>query len=176
MRSLMREPFYVPETKKCGDLFKEMTETHTQMAIVVDEYGGTAGLVTIEDLIESIVGSIQDEYDDEEEEISKIDETTFTIDGTTFIDEVDELVGVDIPEGDYDTLAGFLISELGYLPKDGEMNEVDYKNLHFTVLNVEDRRIGKVRVEIRPIEEDEDAEDKEEKNSWRERKEHRDKE
>lgn len=176
MRSLMREPFYVPETKKCGDLFKEMTETHTQMAIVVDEYGGTAGLVTIEDLLESIVGSIQDEYDDEEEEISKIDETTFTIDGTTFIDEVDELVGVDIPEGDYDTLAGFLISELGFLPKDGEMNEVDYKNLHFTILNVEDRRIGKVRVEIRPVEDADDEDEKEEKYARRERKEHREKE
>ena len=144
-----------------------MTENHTQMAIVVDEYGGTAGLLTIEDLLESIVGSIQDEYDDEEEEISKIDETTFTIDGTTFIDEVDELVGVEIPEGDYDTLAGFLISRLGYLPKDGEMNEVDYENLHFTVLNVEDRRIGKVRVEIRPVGGIEREQEKKEDNKER---------
>ena len=163
LRSIMREAYYIPESKRCGDLFTEMTENHTQMAIVVDEYGGTAGLLTIEDLLESIVGNIQDEYDDEEEEISKIDETTFTIDGTTFIDEVDELVGVEIPEGDYDTLAGFLISRLGYLPKDGEMNEVEYKNLHFTVLNVEDRRIGKVRVEIRPIE-DEESDKKERKD------------
>ncbi len=162
LRSIMREAYYIPESKRCGDLFTEMTENHTQIAIVVDEYGGTAGLLTIEDLIESIVGSIQDEYDDEEEEISKIDETTFTIDGTTFIDEVDELVGVEIPEGDYDTLAGFLISRLGYLPKDGEMDEVEYKNLHFTVLNVEDRRIGKVRVEIRPVD-DEETEKKERK-------------
>ena len=172
LRSIMREAYYIPETKNCGDLFTEMTETHTQIAIVVDEYGGTAGLVTIEDLLESIVGNIQDEYDDEEEEISKINENTFTIDGTTFIDEVDELVGTEIPEGDYDTLAGFLISRLGYLPKDGEMNEVDYENLHFTILNVEDRRIGKVKVEINPREED-DAEDKKER---RERKERRDKE
>ncbi len=172
LRSIMREAYYIPETKNCGDLFTEMTETHTQIAIVVDEYGGTAGLVTIEDLLESIVGNIQDEYDDEEEEISKINENTFTIDGTTFIDEVDELVGTEIPEGDYDTLAGFLISRLGYLPKDGEMNEVDYENLHFTILNVEDRRIGKVKVEINPREDD-DAEDKKER---RERKERRDKE
>lgn len=172
LRSIMREAYYIPETKNCGDLFTEMTETHTQIAIVVDEYGGTAGLVTIEDLLESIVGNIQDEYDDEEEEISKINENTFTIDGTTFIDEVDELVGTEIPEGDYDTLAGFLISRLGYLPKDGELNEVDYENLHFTILNVEDRRIGKVKVEINPREDD-DAEDKKER---RERKERRDKE
>ena len=87
---------------------------------------------------------------------------------------MDELVGVDIPEGDYETLAGFLISELGFLPKDGEMNEVDYKNLHFTILNVEERRIGKVRVEIRPIEDDADVDEKEEK--LLRRKEHRDKE
>lgn len=172
LRSVMREAYYIPESKRCGDLFTEMTENHTQMAIVVDEYGGTAGLLTIEDLLESIVGNIQDEYDDEEEEISKIDETTFTIDGTTFIDEVDELVGVEIPEGDYDTLAGFLISRLGYLPKDGELNEVDYENLHFTVLNVEDRRIGKVRVEIRPLS-DEPASEKEEKKDRRERRERR---
>ena len=83
---------------------------------------------------------------------------------------MDELVGTEIPEGDYDTLAGFLISRLGYLPKDGEMNEVDYENLHFTVLNVEDRRIGKVKVEINPREDD-DAEDKKERRERKERKE-----
>ncbi|MBQ7546869.1 MAG: HlyC/CorC family transporter [Clostridia bacterium] len=177
LRSIMREAYYIPETKKCGDLFTEMTETRTQIAIVVDEYGGTAGLVTIEDLLESIVGNIQDEYDDEEEEISKINENTFTIDGTTFIDEVDELVGTHIPEGDYDTLAGFLISRLGYLPKDGELTEVDFENLHFTVLNVEDRRIGKVKVEIIPHEDTADAEKKkEDRKDRRERKDRRDKE
>ena len=177
LRSIMREAYYIPETKKCGDLFTEMTETRTQIAIVVDEYGGTAGLVTIEDLLESIVGNIQDEYDDEEEEISKINENTFTIDGTTFIDEVDELVGTHIPEGDYDTLAGFLISRLGYLPKDGELTEVDFENLHFTVLNVEDRRIGKVKVEIIPREGNADAQDKkEDRKDRRERRERRDKE
>ena len=170
LRSIMREAYYIPETKKCGDLFTEMTETRTQIAIVVDEYGGTAGLVTIEDLLESIVGNIQDEYDDEEEEISKINENTFTIDGTTFIDEVDELVGTEIPEGDYDTLAGFLISRLGYLPKDGEMNEVDYENLHFTILNVEDRRIGKVKVVIDPRDTQDESEDKKERRERRERR------
>ena len=171
MKLIMRDPMYVPESKSCGDLFKEMTGNHTQMAVVVDEYGGTAGIVTLEDIVEAIVGNIQDEYDDEEEEISKINETTFTIDGTTSIDEVDELVGVTIPEGDYETLAGFLISKLGFLPKDGEMNEVEYENLHFTILNVEDRRIGKVRVEITPIDEPQEEED--EKKERRERKERR---
>ncbi|NLB35903.1 MAG: HlyC/CorC family transporter [Clostridiales bacterium] len=156
LRDFMRSAYYVPETKRCGELFKEMTASHVQMAVVVDEYGGTAGIVTLEDLLESIVGNIQDEYDNEEEEISRINETTFTIDGITDIEEVDELVGAKIPQGDYDTLGGFIISNLGFLPRDGEMNEVVYENLRFTVLNVEDRRIGKIRVEILSIEEDED--------------------
>ena len=165
----MREVYFVPESKNCRDLFTEMTEKRVQLAVVVDEYGGTAGIVTMEDLIETIVGSIQDEYDDEEEEISKIDDTTFTVDGVTYIDELDEVFHVSLPEGDYDTVGGFIISRLGYLPQDGEMNVVEYKNLRFTVLNVEDRRIGKVKIEILPVEEEkEDAEDdsKREKGGW----------
>ena len=122
------------------------------MAIVVDEYGGTAGLVTLEDIVEAIVGNIQDEYDNEDEEISKINDTTFTIDGITDIEEVEEKLGIKLPEGDYDTLGGFIISLLGFLPVDGDMNTVQYKNIRFTVLNVEERRIGKVKVEFLPEE------------------------
>ncbi len=147
---IMREAYYVPSSKNCGKLFSEMTENRVQMAVVVDEYGGTAGIVTMEDLVEAIVGNIRDEYDDEEEGIVEESENVFTIDGTAFIEEVNELVGEIIPEGDYDTLGGFIISLLGFLPKDGDMNELVYENLKFTILNVEDRRIGKVRVEIEP--------------------------
>ncbi|HAX83109.1 MAG TPA: HlyC/CorC family transporter [Ruminococcaceae bacterium] len=159
MRKIMRTPMYVPESKSCGDLFKEMTSKHTQMAVVVDEYGGTAGLLTLEDIVEAIMGNIQDEYDDEEEEISKINETTFTIDGLTDIDELDEIIGKDLPEGDYDTIAGYIISRLGYLPKQGEHSEVMFENIRFTVLEVENRRIEKVKVEILPLPEKEDDED-----------------
>ena len=167
----MRTPMYVPESKSCGDLFKEMTNKHTQMAVVVDEYGGTAGLVTLEDIIEAIVGNIQDEYDDEEEEISKINETTFTIDGLTDIDELDEIIGKDLPEGDYDTIAGYIISRLGYLPKQGEHSEVMFENIRFTVLEVENRRIEKVKVEILPLpdEDDEEEEDSDKKNKNKEK-------
>lgn len=153
IREVMREAYFVPETKKGGELFAEMSEKHIQMAIVVDEYGGTAGLVTLEDIIESIVGNIQDEYDDEDEEIAKINDTTFTVEGNTDIDEVDELVGAEIPQEDYDTLAGFIISQLGYLPKDGDMDTVEFENLKFTVLSVEDKRIAKVRIDIMPRDE-----------------------
>lgn len=149
---VMRPAYYVPFSKNCGKLFSEMSEERVQMAVVVDEYGGTAGIVTMEDLVEEIMGNIRDEYDDEEEEIVEESENVFTVDGTAYIEEVNELVGDVIPEGDYDTLGGFIISQLGFLPKDGEMNEVVYENITLTVLNVEERRIGKVRVEITPIE------------------------
>ena len=148
----MREAYYVPSTKSCGDLFTEMTEKRTQFAVVVDEYGGTAGIITLEDLIESIVGNIQDEYDNEDEEISQLNENTFTVDGTIPLEEINELLGDKIPDGDYETLAGFVISKLGYLPQDGNFDEVEFENLHFTILNVEERRIGKIKVERTPEE------------------------
>ena len=162
IQKVMRKPLYVAETQPCQDVFKAMTESRTQFAVVVDEYGGTAGIVTLEDLIESIVGNIRDEYDEEEEEINRIDETTFTVDGMIDIDEVDELVGVDIPEGDYDTLAGFVISILGYLPgEDAALPiETQFENLKFTILSMDERRIDKIKIEILPVEnDDEDEED-----------------
>ena len=166
IESIMRKPLYVAETQACADVFNAMNESRTQFAVVVDEYGGTAGIVTLEDVLESIVGNIRDEYDtDEEEEIVKIDETTFTIDGITDLDEVDELVGVKLPEGDYDTLAGFVIDLLGYLPAEDTQEPIvaEFENLRFTILSFEERRIGEIKVEILPIEEDEE-DDEEEKH------------
>ena len=161
LKNIMREPYFVPETKACGELFKEMRLKRIQMAVVVDEYGGTAGIVTLEDIVEAVMGDIQDEYDEEEEEISKIDENTFTVEGTIDIEEIDELIGKELPEGDYETLAGFIMDELQCIPKQGEMNEVVFENVKFTVLEVEDRRIEKIKVEITPVveENDEDEED-----------------
>ncbi len=160
IKDMMRPAYYVPETKRCGELFTEMTEKRVQMAVVVDEYGGTAGIVTLEDLLESIVGNIQDEYDQEDEEISIINDTTFEVDGITDIEEVEEHTGKKFPEGDYDTIGGYIISVLGFLPKDGEMNEVTFENVKFTVLNVEERRIGKVKIEILPEEKKEETEER----------------
>ncbi len=162
LKNIMREPYFIPETKSCGELFKEMSSKKIQMAVVVDEYGGTAGIITLEDIVEAIMGNIQDEYDHEEDEISKIDENTFTVDGTIDIEEIDELIGKELPEGGYETLAGFIMDELQCIPKDGEMNEVIFENVKFTVLSVEDRRIEKIKVEITPVQEiaDEDEEDK----------------
>lgn len=159
IESVMRKPLYVAETQACTDVFKSMTESRTQFAVVVDEYGGTAGIVTLEDVLESIVGNIRDEYDDdEEEEIKQIDETTFTVDATTNIDEIDELVGAEIPEGDYDTLAGFVISLLGYLPDENTPLpiELEYENIKITVLSMEERRLGEIKLEILPVEKEEE--------------------
>ncbi|MDR2525765.1 MAG: hemolysin family protein [Oscillospiraceae bacterium] len=150
LRGLMREPRFVPETKPCGDLFKEMTANHIQIAIVVDEYGGTAGLVTLEDVLESIVGNIQDEYDNEREEFSRINDTTFRLDGAADIETVEDQCGVALPEGEYDTVAGFVISRLGYLPQEGETPEIVCEGLRFSVERVEDRRIATICVEILP--------------------------
>lgn len=144
---IMRKAMYVPETVKCSALFEKMRDTHTQMAIVVDEYGGTAGLITMEDLLEAIVGSIQDEYDDEEDEITQIGENVFTVDGTTDISEIEDLLRVKMPDGDFDTISGFMISLLGYIPEEGSVSEADYANLHLTAFDVEDRRIGKIKIE-----------------------------
>ena len=116
LRDMMRQAHYVPETKRCGELFAELQGKAPAYGHCSRRYGGTAGLITIEDILESIVGNIQDEYDQEPEEVSVIDEKTFTIDGTADIEEVEELIGVTIPEGDYDTLGGYIISVLGFLP------------------------------------------------------------
>ena len=120
------------------------------------------GLLTLEDLVEAIMGNIQDEYDQEDEEISRIDDNTFTVDGTIDIEEIEELIGKELPEGDYETLAGFIIDQLQYLPKDGEMNEVEFENVKFTVLKVDERRIEKIKVEITPLPEVEDDDDEDE--------------
>lgn len=150
LRSVMREAYHIPQTKRCSELFKEFTEKHIQMAIVIDEYGGTAGIVTLEDLIEAILGNIQDEYDDEEEEISVVNETTFKIDGTCDIEEVEDMLGISLPEGDFDTLGGFMLYSLGRIPKDGEKPVVEIKGYRFTALSVNERRIEEVKAEKLP--------------------------
>lgn len=143
---LMRPVYFIPESKRLDNLFSEMTEKKVQMAIVVDEYGGTAGIITMEDLIESILGSIQDEYDDEDEEIAQVSDNCFTVDGTTLIDEVSDLIGVELPEGDYDTIAGYIVTSLERIPDEDEHPAVTFGPATFTVEEVEDRRISRIMI------------------------------
>ncbi len=156
---LMREAVFVPESKRCGDLFNEMTEKRLQMVFVSDEYGGVSGIVTIEDLLEEIVGNMQDEYDDEEEEIAQVNETTFDIDGTTDIEELEELLGITFPEGEFDTVGGFIMSELGRIPTEDEHPEIEYENCRFRVDEVDERRIERITVEKLPVPEGEEEDD-----------------
>lgn len=148
LRSLIRDIYYAPATIKCSALFAAMSEQHHQMAVIVDEYGGAAGIVTTEDLLESIVGNIQDEFDHEEEDVKKTGERTFEVDGSLNADELTDLLGIPLPEGDYDTLAGFLLSEFGHIPVEGESAE--YRGVVFTVSEMDDRRIVSVHVELPP--------------------------
>lgn len=143
---IMRKPMFVPETKKCDELFAEMTSSKTQIAIIIDEYGGTEGIITMEDLVESIVGNIQDEYDNEEEEILKEDDNTFTVDGLATIYEISDLIDIDLPEGDYDTIAGLIVEKLGRIPSEDEHPSITIDDFTFTVKEVSDKRISKVLI------------------------------
>ncbi len=148
LESYIRPILYVPDSNSCSEIFRLFSENKAHIAVVVDEYGGTAGIITMEDLLEAIVGNIQDEYDDEEEEIKLVSENTYEIDGWTDLDEVGELLDIafDREEDDnIDTLGGFIINELGRIPKEDETIVVNYRGVEFTVIAIEERRIMKVR-------------------------------
>ena len=147
LTDLMRPAYFVPESKLCADLFSEMTARRLQIAVVIDEYGGTEGIITMEDLLESIVGNMQDEYDIEEEEIHREGDNRYRVDGTASVEEISDLTGVELPEGDYDTIAGLMMEQLGRIPKPGEHPHVKMKNLTLTVAEMDDRRIARIIIE-----------------------------
>jgi putative hemolysin len=147
LEQMMRPAYFVPKSKSCGELFSEMRLRKIQIAVVVDEYGGTEGIITMEDLLEAIVGSIQDEYDHEEEEIHRESENRFDVEGTAPVDEVSDLLGVALPEGDYDTVAGLMMERLGRLPKENEHPQVRLPGLTLTVAAMEERRIARILIE-----------------------------
>jgi len=143
LRDLLRPAYFVPETKMVDDLLREMQQRRTHMAIVVDEYGGTAGLVTVEDILEEIVGEIQDEYDVEEPIFEQIGEREYLLDARMSLDDVNALLGTDLPTEEADTLGGLIYVTLGRVPSPGDRLEVN--GLRIEVLTVTGRRIGKVR-------------------------------
>jgi CBS domain containing-hemolysin-like protein len=147
MTTLMRAATFVPESKRVSDLLKEMQRRQVQMAIVVDEYGGTAGLVTVEDLLEEIVGEIRDEYDVESETVTDEGGSVFVFSGKVSVDEVRDRLGVTIEREGFETLGGYLLSHLGRMPYVGESFDID--DLSVEVLEVERRRITRVRVRRR---------------------------
>jgi putative hemolysin len=149
LSTIIRVPFYVHESKRIDELFRELQLTKTHMAVVIDEYGGTGGIVTIEDLIEEIVGNIFDEYDEDEVEIKQINESTFDVEGSTTLDELEEDLNIKLPIEEFDTLSGFIIGQLGRIPSDGEQPEVTVNGVLYRVLMVDEKKIAKVRI-IKP--------------------------
>ncbi|MBI5509097.1 MAG: HlyC/CorC family transporter [Deltaproteobacteria bacterium] len=148
LRAMVRPTFYVPEVMKISELLREFQKRKTHMAIVVDEYGGTAGVVTLEDIIEEIVGEIQDEYDVDEKQFRVISENKILADGRVSVWAIEEALDVEFPDDlPYETLAGFLTARAGYLPEAGTV--ITWNNLRFTVKEANERRIGTVEIERR---------------------------
>ncbi|MBQ3145404.1 MAG: HlyC/CorC family transporter [Clostridia bacterium] len=163
--NLLRAAYFVSENKPINELFKDLQRNKHQLAIVLDEYGGTAGLITMEDIIEELVGNIFDEYDEEEKEFEKIDDNTFMINGSVSIHDLRKILEVEIPEGEYDTLSGYLIEELGRIPSDNEKPIIETKNVTYKIEEYEEKRIIWVKacrnnIE-ETVEEDEDIQEDE---------------
>lgn len=166
IKDIMREAYYVPETKPIDEVFKELQKNKMQMAIVVDEYGGTSGLLTMEDILEELVGNIFDEYDDVEVEYNKIDENTYMVEGSIPLYELKKIIGIEIPEGDYDTLSGYLIEKLGRIPEDDEKPVIEDEKLTYKVEELEDKRIKWVKIcKNQEVSVNEDDENKEQKQN-----------
>lgn len=146
IRSIMRKPHFVPSSRKTDMLFKDLKDSKTHMAVVIDEYGGTAGIVTMEDLVEEIVGNIFDEYDEEDKDVDKIDDNTYMIKGSASLNTVSGILGVDLPVDEYETLSGFIIGQLGRIPSMDEKLEIEFNGLVFKVKEMEDKKVSKVKV------------------------------
>lgn len=163
VHDFIRSVNFVPESCPCSEVFKSLTSLKSGMAVVADEYGGTAGIVTLEDIIEAVMGNIQDEYDDEKSDIVKVGEGMYDVSGEADPDEVFGLFGVELPEEhEYETIAGFVTDKLGFCPEGDEVTPpcVEYEGVKLVVMQVEDRCIQKIRASGAPqAEVSEDRED-----------------
>ena len=161
LSELMRDPLIVHEGRKISSLFSEMKKGGIQMAVIVDEYGGTMGICTIEDMLEELVGSITDEFDDEERQnLIRLSNGDLIVAGDTTLSDLEDLIDIEFDEDEYDTIAGLVIQNLDRVPEDREKPIITYKNLSIKVLHVEDRWISKVLIHVLP-----DAEEKDEEGS-----------
>ena len=151
-KSLMREPFYVPDSKQTDELFRELQLNKTHMAVVIDEYGGTAGLVTMEDLIEEIMGNIMDEYDIDEvtHELIEVHSGEYLVDASMDLEDLEDVLQIGLPVDDFDTVSGFLISELGRIPTQEDVleddSDVDFNGYRFSILEIDEKVISKLRL------------------------------
>ena len=145
VKDVVKEAYFVPQNRMINQVFKDLQKNKKQIAIVLDEYGGTAGLVTMEDILEELVGDIYDEYDEEEKKFEKIDNNTYYLSGNMPIYDVNKLLDAGIPEGDYDTISGYLQEKLGRIPKDTEKPVVETEKVTYKIEKSEDKRILKIK-------------------------------
>ncbi len=161
IKNIVKNAYFVPDTKNIDELFSEMRKNKKQIAIVIDEYGGTAGLVTMEDILEEIVGDIFDEFDEFENEYEKIDENTYMMDGGIPIYECKKILNIDIPEGDYETLSGYLIDALGRIPEEKEKPVLEINDVVYKIEKIKNKKIMKVKLCITDAKENEENEEEE---------------
>lgn len=158
VKNVVKDAYFVSQNRLINEVFKELKKNKMQIAIVIDEYGGTAGLVTMEDILEELVGDIFDEYDEIEEEYKKIDENTYLLSGSMTIYDVNKLLDAKIPDGDYDTISGFLQEKLGRIPEDEETPIIDTETVTYKIEEYEDKRILTVKACKNNIEEKDEEE------------------
>jgi CBS domain containing-hemolysin-like protein len=144
LKKILRVPYYIPETKNLEELLQEFKRKRVHMAVVIDEYGGTSGIVTIEDLLEQIVGDIQDEYDTEEEWLLSQPDGTIVVDARLSIEELEQYFGIEVEREMFDTVGGLIFHLTGKIPRSGE--EVETNDIHMTVLDADERKIRRVRI------------------------------
>ena len=154
VKNVVKEAYFVSQNRLINEVFKELQKNKKQIAIILDEYGGTAGLVTMEDILEELVGDIYDEYDKEELEYEKIDDNTYILSGSMTIYDVNKLLNANIPEGDYDTISGFLQDKLGRIPEDEENPIIETKEVTYKIEEYEDKRILKIKACKNKVEEE----------------------
>ena len=148
IKDILRQPYFVPETKNIDSLFVELQRTHQQIAILIDEYGGFSGIVTMEDIIEEVMGEIDDEYDLQDHVIKQIGERDYIIDGNVSLDDINEELSISLESESSETISGFLIDLLGDLPEENSKKTVIYENYKFLIVKVKERRIEKVKLTI----------------------------
>lgn len=163
IQNIIRKPYFVPETKNIDALFVELQKTKQHIAILIDEYGGFSGIVTMEDIIEEIMGDIDDEYDEEESQIETLDENTYMIDGVMDLDDINEELETNLESENSETLGGFIIDILGEIPDEDEDEDrtIEFENYIFTIESMKERRIERVKLQILPVEEPEEETEEE---------------
>jgi putative hemolysin len=150
VQNLLQKPFFVPESKNINELFNEMQETKKHMSFLIDEYGGVSGIVTTEDIVEEIMGAIDDEYDDAEPKMDMLNDGSYVIDGNYYLDDLNDELSIDLQSDDYETIGGFLMNEIGEISDDDSTVQqvVEIENLKFTIESWKERRIDRVILEV----------------------------